>query len=322
MAKGDKKNIERKAEKLAGNSSETPEGKLDALRKLIQNEAMFEIVPSLAGIDPEAIKEPGGSIYYGTGLCTPKELSVGLPFDTLGMVLVAERLRRLLGMERIIHFVADTHAKSNRLFGEEAIDELGRKTRKTLELMAKNLGLENFEVLFASEFDQTQEYLKILEFVQPRSDKHEYVEREVADIEWLRIQRGLKMKVGWIIQATETVLGSDERVFDREYKSIFPGGKISFLYTKAGRTLDRKRPKASPYVCIPKEQRILLVPEEKVREKLAEAEKAMNGDKSLGGAKNHLMAIVRLYERLFGSLGNQPYEEKVQLIIAKVTVGL
>lgn len=288
--------------------------RLAKFRKLVQNEPLLEVKPSLAGIDPRIQEIEKPSLYYGTGLCTPIELSAEFPFDILSMVFLAEKLRRELSLDQIYHHIADTHAKSNVQFNPKEIDKLAEKTTTKFLRIAKNLGLKNFNVVLSSEFDQTPDYMRVLQ--EAETDKHEYVKREIADMEWCRRRKNVYVKVGWIIQATETDLGSDERIFDREYRKVFDGG-ISFLYLKAGRTLDRVRPKASPYIHVPSEHRILLTKGEDVESKLAEAEKEFGG-KGLGGARKHLINIVREYENLFGSLGKMSIEDKIATVIERV----
>lgn len=280
----------------------------------VQNEPLVQVHPSLDGINPKSLIE-GASIYYGTGLCTTRKLSDALPFDVLAMVLVAEKIRRGAGMKTIYHHIADTHAKSNAIFSDEEVNRRASDTRETLERMVQNLGLKNFKILFASEFDQTPEYREIYEGVDTK--KHDYVRREVTDMEWYRRHRGVAVKLGWIIQAAETDLGFDERVFDKEYRAKIGGG-LSFIYLKPGRTFDKSRPRVSPYIHIPGETRILLKPGEGAKGKILEAEKRLK-DKHLGGARRNLVNIVRLYEKLFGSLGDTPFEDKIQTIIDKVT---
>lgn len=291
------------------------DNRLSTLQKLVQNEALIETHPSLAGINSEAVQHRDGTIYYGTGLCTPTKLSLALPFDVLSMVLVSEKIRRDMKMKRIYHQIADTHAKSNKLLSGADIDRLAQNTREALLRMANNLGLENFEVILASEFDQAPEYQEIYRVLG--TGKHDYVRREIADIEWYRQYRGLTLKVGWIIQSLETNLGFDERIFDREYTKEV-GKDVSFIYLKAGRTFDKARPKASPYIHISSEQRLLLVRGEDVKLKLATAEKIW-GDKRLGGAMGYFADIVRLYEKLIESLGRISLEDKIEAIIDKST---
>jgi len=285
------------------------------LRNLIQNEPLIEPTPSIEGINPKITTYKDKSIYYGTGLCTAKELSIALPFDVLGMVLVAENIRRQMGMDKIYHHIADTHAKSNNLFKDYEVEKQAANVKKALTIMKENLGFKNLEIVLASEFDQTDEYNQILNNIE--TDKHEYVKRELADISWYQKYKNVDIKIGWIIQASETNLGFDERIFDREYKKKV-GGELSFIYLKPGRTFDKSRPKVSPYIHVIRETRILLKSDEDVKGKMTDGEKAM-GDKHLGGARRHLTNIVRLYEKLFGSFGKISLEEKIEAIIEKTT---
>ena len=55
------------------------------LEKFIKNCALLEQVPTLESLKNSPIV--GSGIYYGTGLATPRSISIGLPFDVLGMML-------------------------------------------------------------------------------------------------------------------------------------------------------------------------------------------------------------------------------------------
>ena len=91
------------------NDSET----IKKFEVFVRNEPLFEAEISLPRIHKESLTKPKRAIFYGTGLCTPTELSIGLPFDILGMIFVAERIRRMFGFSKVFHHIADTHAKSN-----------------------------------------------------------------------------------------------------------------------------------------------------------------------------------------------------------------
>ena len=54
------------------------------------------------------------SVILGTGLCTTKEISVGLPFDFLYFLTTAVKVAKLFGCEDIVHFVGDCHVLSNK----------------------------------------------------------------------------------------------------------------------------------------------------------------------------------------------------------------
>lgn len=301
---------------MENNEAEQPPDRFKEIAKVIRNEALIEADPSMAFFNPNSINErPGGSIYYGTGLTTPTAISEGLPFDMLGMVLTAERIRRAGEFEHVYHHIADTHAKTNDWIDPAAVDVIADKTVATLERVKHNLGLADFQFIRASSFDTTPEYEALVRSFDSSSE-HEYVRREMADMEWYRKQGDVRIKMGWIIQANEAEVGFDERRFDREYLRFHPG-EMSFIYTKPGRTFDTSRPKASPYISVANEKRLLLSPDTNVHEVFADV-----NDPNLGGAKKHLQNIVRAYEGLYGSLGKitkagLTLEDKIQYIIDK-----
>ncbi|HEY1064056.1 MAG TPA: hypothetical protein VGE30_02025 [Candidatus Saccharimonadales bacterium] len=291
----------------------TPEERYEKVVKLIRNDALIEGEPSLQFLNEDVFVEPGGSLYYGTGLTTPNAISVGLPFDTLGMMLTAEKVRRAGQFDKVYHHIADTHAKTNNWIDHAAVDHVAENVVATLDVVKQNLGLEGFVFVRSSSFDTSNEYNALVQAFDS-SDEHEYVRREMADMEWYRTHADVRIKLGWIIQAKETEMGFDERRFDREYLRFHPG-QMSFIYTKPGRTFDTSRPKASPYISVDGEPRLLLAPNEDVAAKFAS-----QNDPGLGGAKKHLESIVRLYESLFGNLGKigkdgVTFESKVQAIL-------
>jgi hypothetical protein len=232
----------------------------------IRSEELIETVPSLAGLSPN-FGDRIGSIYYGTGIATPNQPSIGLPFDTLQMILLSEKIRRVFGFGSVYHHIADTHAKTNSWADPTLMDYQAQNTKALLEGIVRNLNLDNFNIVLSSSFDQTQEYLELLNKFRS-SNKHNYVKREMADMEWYRVKHNVNLKAGWIISAKETKLGSDERLFDEEYKRIIGTENMSFIYTKPGRTFDANRPKVSPYIQTPGEHRIIIKPNEDVVEKI------------------------------------------------------
>ena len=287
--------------------------RFEAISKLVKNEALIETEPSLEMLDANVVDTEGGSLYYGTGLTTPREISVGLPFDVLGMILTAEKLRRACGFENIYHHIADTHAKTNEWISPEAVDARANQVVNTLHKVKEKLKLDNFFPILSSSFDATSEYKSMVDSFAS-SEEHEYVRREMADMEYYRAHFGVKIKLGWIIQARETDMGFDERRFDQEFRKL-RGNVLSFIYTKPGRTFNPNRPKVSPYIKIASEGRLLLDSSEKVSDILEAGVIMSKGDKHLGGARKHLESIVRLYESLYGKFDKISLEEKLQIII-------
>lgn len=59
---------------------------------------------------PNAAPEEN-AVFFGTGVVAGKVLTQGLPLDFIGYLLSAERARRAFGYGRIVHLIADNHAK-------------------------------------------------------------------------------------------------------------------------------------------------------------------------------------------------------------------
>lgn len=264
------------------------------LHKLLQNETLIHAKPTIDMIHPTFRDAPHGSIYYGTGLATPKAPSIGLPFDVLILILNAELLRKKFSLENIHHHIADTHALTNSFCTKESVTAMAREYREVLERIAKVTGI-NLSVHLSSDFDDMPEYHALLKTVH--TDKSEYVHRELTDMLWYHDKHNVHLKLGWLIQDTETEIGFDERLFDREFRAVCDG-TMSFAYAVAGRTFDPKRMRTSPYIAIDGETRILLKPDENAHAKFDEGVLLWNGDKKVGGVVNHLNAILRLWDRV------------------------
>lgn len=284
------------------------------LEKFILNCALLEQAPTLDSLKNSALS--GNRIYYGTGLATPRAMSVGLPVDVLGMMLLGERISEICEFPQFVHHIADTHAKTNSFADPEEVDRLAQETKRTLGMVSKNLGIKRIKIVMSSEIDTTPDYQAFYKKFRGESKLHEYVVNELCDIAWYKKHMNIETKLGWVIQGSETSIGSDERLFDREYVRITKEQHL-FLYAKAGRTFDASRPKASPYIITEGEHRLPLRAGISVQEILDENIKR-TGDKDLMGATKHLQSIVRLYEEHAKErFGNIPLHEKLQKIIDK-----
>jgi len=280
----------------------------------LKNEPLIEVGESINGISEVLLQKDKRTIFYGTGLCTPTSISIGLPFDVLGMIFIAERIRKTFNFNKVVHHIADTHAKSNNLFSDEEIENLAKKTKADLAKIFRNFGLNNFEVNLASDFDKTSEYKDLLNQI-PKTE-NEYVRREIADIRWFSIKHNVNLKLGWLINTgSDLQQGSDEMLFDGNFSKLFPNS-MSFIYLKPGRTFNRARQRVSPYIFLKGENRIMLRKGEDVKEKFRQAEIEW-GDKFFGGARKHLENIVHVYEKLYGNMTGIPLEEKIQQILDK-----
>lgn len=243
------------------------------------------------------------------------DLSIGLPFDVLSFFFVSELIKRSLILSKVIVLIADNHALSNNKFDEKQIEILANKTLDQLEKVVRNFVFKNFEIVKASDIHKLTSFQKILSNIP--NMKNEYLRLEVADTLWLKENKNLKIKLGWAISKENRIEGNDERFFDKDIISNCPG--VSLIHLQAGRTLDRNRPKASPYLSLVSENRLLLIKGERVKEKI---NLGLNnwGNSSMGGLESHLHDIVHSFEKIQGRLPFDNIIQKLQFILDKAVL--
>lgn len=256
-----------------------------------------------------------GSIFFGIGLMSKDKLSVAMPFDILSFFFVSEILKKSLNLSEVNVIIADNHAISNNLFKKCKIANLADQTFNQISKIVRNFAFKNFNVFKASEIHKLDSFQKILSDLPEM--KNEYLRLEIADTIWLNQNKDLKIKLGWAISTEKKVGGNDERFFDTNIQQMCPD--ISLVHLQAGRTLDPNRPKASPYLSINKEPRILLLKNENVDQKIKSAISNWS-DKSMGGLISHLHDIVRCFEKLQGRLPFSLLAQKIQFIIDKAVL--
>jgi len=284
---------------------------MNHLVKTLENEPLIEHHPSLQRMADTILNNNGGALFYGTGLCNAHKLTIAMPFDALGMVLVAEKLRRMLGLSRVFHHIADTHAFCNPFNDREAVLRRVDEIETVMKQLVQRLGLSHFDILKSSSFDSSPEYVAFMKKVT--TSNGEYARRELTDMIWYRAQHNVVIKLGWVIQTNATDSSFDERWYDDEYIRLF-GRSLSFVYVKAGRTLNSEHPKAVPYIGITEEDRIFLRAGEQVRAKFDKAVRQTKKD-VMYGATNYFAAICRLYESLVHPLDKGSVPQKIQQII-------
>lgn len=284
------------------------------LTTFLENEPLIETKSSLDGIENEIV---GKSIYYGTGLTTAKAMSVGIPFDVLEMFLLAEKIKRHLQLERVIQLIADAHALSNPFVEPNKADALSQTITQTMGLVAKTVAnVNSFIILRSSDLAAIPEYDELYKSIA--TDDHEYVRREWTDILYLKKRFDLAVKLSWIIDPKAKKVGYDERLFDLRFREI-TGESMSFIYALPGRTLDANRPKASPYIAIPGEKRIMLEPDERVKEKLERAKDELP-EKMYNTLLKHLTHIIELFGELTKERVNPdlPVHEQVSIVLKRI----
>jgi len=255
------------------------------------------------------------SLFFGVGLCSSTQPAIAIPFDILSFFFMAEKLRRILNLDTIFILLADTHALSNSFMTREMVTIQTKHMQTTFTAIIRNLHLTHFKILSSSQFHEEATFQKIV-FSIPHME-NEYVRQEIADMRWFFKCKNVRIKLGWAIDIRETSHGHDERFFDRHIasKTSIP---LTFIHMKAGRTFDPKRPKASPYIAVKGESRLMLKDNENVIQKFQQAKETSSMD-VINGVRSHAGLIIRLFEELFIRIPLPTLEEKIQFVINLTT---
>jgi hypothetical protein len=279
------------------------------LEKLIEQEPLIKKEPTRMGT--KNLDSVPADLLFGVGLCSLRNLTQGLPVDTLSMILISEQL----GANKYV-IVSDSHAKTNG-FDPHEVDEVAQEQLQRLQRALKNLDLKNWQITLASEIEGTSDYRQILDATPELLDiepaKRQYVRMELTDIAWFRQNRSTKLKIGWFKND-----GLDEYFFDRRFIEIFPNSTMSFLYVVPGRSFDHKRQNPPPYACFDVKNRILIDRDENVAEKIDFA-RTHTKEESFNSYMKFLQRLVRLYDRVVGPTDRTPLRYRVQQIVDRCT---
>ena len=246
------------------------------------------------------------SIFFGLGLCTSKQPASAIPFDILSFFLTAESITRQLPNIRTIVLIADSHAQSNPFMTPRLVKTAKSKILGISQRIVNRLSLHNFSIICASQISSLLSFQETLSRLP--AIENQYLRQEIADVKWLSRHERLIAKLGWSLDRKFEAKGHDERFFDLQIQR-FLDSPLQFIHLEAGRTLDSKRPKASPYISTVAENRILLERGENVTQKLSCASR---------DARQHWTKIVLLFEKLFGPTQSNSLESKMQFIIDKI----
>jgi len=298
---------------------------LDEWRKMAINiAAEFPLLETgaqriaIAGAAPA----PGSSVYAGFGLVGKAGLSVATPFDVMSMVLAAEAARRHRVAARLLFLVADTHALKTGNYSPEEIDRAAERLRGVIKRASELIGVPEVEVIRASELDAEPGYQRAIAKAMDfhRLGENEYFLREAADVAFLCQAAGVVVKIGWTLASNPAKAGRfDEQSFDAFTCRTFPevAERVSFLYTKAGRTLNQTKPKAAPYLTFETSSRVLVRPGENARKKI----EACQHNPTRAAVIRHLEAIIGAWEALAGTISGNHIFDKVNAVIPALAAG-
>ena len=271
---------------------------------IIQNEALVDHELSLPMIDNSLFRGRGNFLYYGTGICNHTCLTIGTPFDVLSMVLVAEKLRKILNLSGVIHHIADSHALCNFPKNEDEVFKKASELEGVMTNVIHKLGLCKFKIVRSSSFDRSSDYLALQGKVT--NGEGGYFQRELTDMLWYQKYHNVALKLGW----AAPIFKQDERWYDRKFIKLF-GNTLSFIYTKPGRTFTESK---VPYFTSTEEDRLLLRAGEQVQAKFDRVAGRVKKE-ILSSTEKYFSAICRIYRGLGYPLNKGPVPQQIQQII-------
>lgn len=274
-----------------------------------------------ASLSDELVVGSDSAIFVGIGISTTKSSSAAVPFDILMLLLLSEKVRRILNWNRCIILVADTTARHNQFMSESLMESVAGRVVTLLQRAVSSLGLENvFKIVRISSFHCDSSFQQILDEtyrgigIRENWTKavHGYAAEQLAIVEFMRRHWSVRLKISWIVDEKTPSTGYDERFFDALYRDVY-SSQLSFVYTAPGRTFDPSSARVCPYIATSEQRRILVRENEPVEQKLAVYFR--EGSKTYMHAVQHLDKIVCLYEELFGSLPQRDLAFRVRYLI-------
>lgn len=243
-----------------------------------------------------AVKSGQSNIFLGTGVATPGELSKGIPFDSLGFLLSAEFIKRLVPNSQVFLLIADQHAWLTNNMDKTSAQKIANIQEKTFRQIVSCLNLTDWHIFRAEE-------------LFPESPPQSYEGLEARDVSHFFHEHKVGIKIGWKSHSKNRIHKTDEAHFDQ--KLNLP---MVSIFTKPGVTLNPAKQFESPYICTHESTRVLLTPNENVTGKLSLAPRNQKQ-----AVQNQLKRITMLFERLIGPLPvKTPVEEKVKMILDKI----
>lgn len=290
---------------------------IDSVAACVQQEGLVDTRSSLASLRALTRRTPPRAVFVGIGLCTRTQLSEALPLDVLGMLLPAECIRRAAGAGALVVLIADRHALENG-FAPLAVERVVQRTTAALARIRQSAGLSRMTVVRASSFHHDERYRAVLAEAARRLEprRHGYVERQIADVEYLDRVYGGILKVGWVREGAHRGVRRDEVGFDRLARACF-GAHVGFVYCKPGRALVDHARKAPPYITVAPARRICLEAGEQPEAKLAGA-RGVASPETIDGVRRHMRRLVYAYQRHVDRLSGR-LEDRVRTIIARAS---
>ena len=298
---------------------EIRKGILEQFAKIARNTPLIEPNLTIARINPFTEFEKHPPLFFGIGGGS-QMLCKGLPFDILSMILIGEKIRRLLNLGECWILAANrityTNIPRNPDFSKESIDRMMIGERDLLQIVLEKFAIKNHWKVFLQtdleeiigsklkvHYEQIIEDADAVDFV----GGHHY-SIEMADIWALAGQRLGGVKLSWFIRNLDKIHGGyimDEQPFDARFNLYMAlrnrPNRTSFAYVHAGARLfpgsTGMLEKESPYICYNPKTRLLLSPFENPVKKLADATKS-GGGFNFKFIRNLFRNITLLFEEI------------------------
>jgi hypothetical protein len=290
------------------------------LIEFIETNKLIHPQTSMLGLS-ESIEADGYAVLYGMGLCTSRQMSEGMPFDSLAYFVTGVELLKNNKSNKIIHFIPDTTARVNSFYDQIKAEKLAGYIKNTFLNLAENFGVrDKYYVILASDYHHKKEYLDIVEHINAniRFDDSTpvnfkpYIIEQLSDMAYLNKYYDARLKISWLLDPNSNGK-CDERMFDGYYRNVFGEHAMSMIYTYSGRSFDSKSFRLCPYTSSDNKKRIMLSDS---KEDIATKLVLYKGEKVAKQAEEYLHNICERFEKLIedSSFKDKNLSEKIAYI--------
>ncbi|MCL2062453.1 MAG: hypothetical protein FWH03_07530 [Firmicutes bacterium] len=275
----------------------------------------------------------GSKVYFGTGLASSKEESLGFGFEFLNMVLSALVLKQQLNADGILHDIATVGYNISCISRYNLIKEQLR----ILRIMTHNLNAQDFYTVklshcyhdctvFKSILQNVRYQMRVFSDLTNFTKFGFYTTLQIAQMKYLYQTQNAVVKLGWTIgnkQVSDTLSKTaaaqliqegklSEHYFDSLYRYIYPQDRLSFVYTAEGTDIVNGK-RCAPYTVTKSQNRPLLT--QPIAQYLQGIADSPQKRKTL---RIYEKTIVHKWELLFGAIETSDLIGKLQYIQDKV----
>jgi len=286
----------------------------------------------------------GKIVYFGSGLSSSREESLGFGFELLNLILTALVIMKELGADGVLHEIGTVGYDISEKQRSRLIDDQLCLIRN----MASSLNIEDiYSVKLSHSYHNCDVFKHILQDVEtkmrvfndlPNFQKYgNYTIIQTAQMKYLYDTEKAMIKVGWIIGNKPVIEVVDtghvvtlinqghlnEYYFDSIYRYVFPCDEFTFMYAPAGMDVVNGK-KYAPYTVTKSQHRPLLI--EPIKSYLSKIPDSRHKRRAL---ILYEKTIVSSWEYLFGEIDipddipvNERLMNKLQYIQNKVLGGL